>query len=67
MMKFPELSQHPEYRELLAYVGRLVDSARDTVVIESQRGDLIDIKYAAGRHAALYDILNSLRGDEHGV
>lgn len=57
-----ELRQHPEYADLLAYVQAAVDKAAESVVIESKRGTIDDIKFVAGRHAALQELYNNLRG-----
>ena len=62
-MSFDELKQHPEWRDFLSWLLDRVDSAEESVVIESKRGDLSDIRLAAGRHAALQELFNSLRGE----
>lgn len=62
-MKFRELQQHPEWRDFLSWLLDQVDSAEESVVIESKRSDLADIRFAAGRHAALQELFNSLRGE----
>lgn len=61
--QFSELAEHPEWRDLLKAVAKLVDSHREHVLTEAERGDLPSIRLAVGKYHGVRSVYNALKGD----
>lgn len=60
MSKFEGLYEHSQWRDFLLWLKKEVDNAKDRVIVESSRAGVEEIRYAAGKYAALQDLFNAL-------